>query len=255
MTVQAGRVQLLPEEPELVLTRSSRLPYLFRGTQLPTDACLHLVCCHTRIEGDQLHLPIRVVEVEKRHIRDHQLRSTALQAQPAARSRDVTGTGHKIQALHEGALVQAQEVEDTPGVDRDLSCAATTWEPHPGTLVIPDHCRIEIAEAIHLGPAQEGDVDVPTLQIEAEQVRHRHHRGGAGHERGVADGERQPGWSSPVHPRLVYELQLRGNGEAGQVASYVGHTDPYEDRTNSRQSPRRRDDHHLGGRVAAVGHL
>src|SRR5262249_23734547 len=70
----------------------SRLPNLFRGTQLPTDACLHLVCCHTRIEGDQLHLPIRVVEVEKRHIRDHQLRSTALQAQPAARSRDVTGT-------------------------------------------------------------------------------------------------------------------------------------------------------------------
>jgi len=84
VTVQAGRIQFFPEKPKFVLTRGAGFRNLLRSTQRPANFGVHLVGCHAWMEGRQLHLPIRVVEVEKRHIRDHHLWSTAFRAQPAA---------------------------------------------------------------------------------------------------------------------------------------------------------------------------
>src|SRR5262249_5815470 len=83
LTVQAGRIQLLPEEPKFVLTRSPGFPDLLRSTKCPANSGLHLVCPHAWMEGGQLHLPIRVVEVEKRHVRNDEFRSAALGARLA----------------------------------------------------------------------------------------------------------------------------------------------------------------------------
>ena len=50
-----------------------------------------------------------------------------------------------------------------------------------------DDRRVDVAEAVDLGGAQEADVDQPALEVVAEQLEHAHDGRRAGHDRRVAD--------------------------------------------------------------------
>ena len=56
--------------------------------------------------------------------------------------------------------------------------------PEPGRRVfgrgvVADHGRVDVAEAVDLGRAQEADVDEPALEVVGEELPHAHDGGGA----------------------------------------------------------------------------
>ncbi len=48
-----------------------------------------------------------------------------------------------------------------------------------GARVVADDRRVDVAEAVDLGGAEEADVDASALEVVAEEVGHRHHGEGA----------------------------------------------------------------------------
>ncbi len=140
----------------------------------------------------------------------------------------------------------AHDHEDLAGVDRDLAGAAGTGQPRRRVVVRPDDGRVDVAEPVDLGGAQEPDVDEPALQVVAEQLEHADDRGRAGHDRRVADGQRQPRRPRPEDAGLVDELEVRRDRPLGEVDRDVRQTDPDEADVLAGQLARGRDDHHLG---------
>ena len=87
--------------------------------------------------------------------------------------------------------------------------------PEPGSRVrgrgvVADDGGVDVAEAVDLRGAQEAHVDQAALEVAAEQVDHRHHRGGARDDGGVTDRQRQPGGPGTVGAGLVDELAAPG---------------------------------------------
>jgi hypothetical protein len=113
---------------------------------------------------------------------------------------------------------------------------------------------VDVAEAVDLGSAEEADVDQPALQVEAEQLVHAHDRRRAGHDRRVADAERQPGRPGPEDPGLVDQLHLGRDGPLRQVDRDVRQADADEADPLAGQLARGGDDHHLVLGEPGFGH-
>ena len=112
--------------------------------------------------------------------------------------------------------------------------------PLPGSRVVgwsygADDGRVDVAEAVDLGGAEEADVDQATLQVEAEQLEHAHDRGRAGHDRRVADAQWQPLRPRPEDAGLVDQLEVRRDGPLGEVDGDVRQADA---RRSRRAGPR-----------------
>jgi hypothetical protein len=153
----------------------------------------------------------------------------------------------KVDLADEGALRQAHDHEDAPGVDGDLACAAGTGQPSLGLRVVANDRRVQIAEAVDLRPAQQGHVDQAALQVEHEQVGHADDRGCAADQRGVADRQRQPRRLRAKNAALVDQLHVGGVAAASQIAGDVGQTDADEDGAVAAQRARGGDDHQFRG--------
>ena len=97
------------------------------------------------------------------------------------------------------------------------------------------------------------DVDQPALQVEGEQLEHRHHGGRPGDDRGIADRERQAGRPRAEHPRLVDQLHVGGDGPLGEVDGDVRQPDADEADVLAGQLAGGRHDHHLGLREGGRG--
>ena len=112
-------------------------------------------------------------------------------------------------------------------------------------VVGPDDRRIDIAEPVDLGGAQEPDIDEAALEVVAEQLEHAHDRGRAGHDGRVADAQREPGRSGAEHTGLVDELEVGRHGPLGQVDRDVREADADEADVLAGQLARGGHDHHL----------
>ena len=123
--------------------------------------------------------------------------------------------------------------------------------PEPGSRVVgwsyvADDGRVDVAEPVDLGGAEEADVDQAALQVVAEQLEHADDGRRAGHDRRVADGQRQPRRPRPEHARLVDHLELGRDGPLGEVDRDVRQADADEADALALERTRRGDDHHLG---------
>ena len=83
-----------------------------------------------------------------------------------------------------------------------------------GCVVVADDRRVDVAEAVDLGRPEEADVDEAALEVVAEQLEHAHDRRGAGHDRGVADGQRKARRPGAEDAGLVDELEVRARPSA-----------------------------------------
>ena len=101
------------------------------------------------------------------------------------------------------------------------------------------------------------DVDAAALEVQAEQVPHARHGGRPGHDRRVADGQRQAGRLGAEDAGLVDELELGRDRPLGEVDRDVRQADPDEADVLAGELAGGRDDHHLGlaegGRTAVTG--
>jgi hypothetical protein len=146
-------------------------------------------------------------------------------------------------------------IQDLPGVDRDLARPARARQAHLRLRVLADDRGVQVAEAVDLRAAEEGDVDQAGLEVVGEELEHRRDRGRARYERRVPDRQREPLGPRAEHPRLVHELQLGGHGALREVAHDVRQANADEAVAHTRQQARRRGDHDLVLRVAEVGGL
>ena len=75
----------------------------------------------------------------------------------------------------------------------DLRCAARAGQAHVGAPVVgADDGRVDVAEPVELGGAEEADVDAAGLEPVVEDLRHADDRVGGLGQLTVADGQRQP---------------------------------------------------------------
>jgi hypothetical protein len=165
----------------------------------------------------------------------------------------VAGRGAEVDPVDERAGRLAHDHEDLAGVDRDLAGAARARQPGLRSRVVADHGRVDVAEAVDLGRAEEADVDQPALQVEREELEHRHRGGRAGDDRRVADREREPGGLGAEDPGLVDELEVRLHGPLREVDRDVRQSDADEADPLAGELARRRHDHHLGARAVGRG--
>ena len=159
------------------------------------------------------------------------------------------GAGREVDPLHERPLRLRHDDEHLLGVDGDLARPARARQSDLRSPVGPDHGRVDVAESVDLGGPKEADVDQAGLEVVGEQLEHGGHLQAARDQRGIADGQREPGWLRSEHTRLVYQLQVRGGRALGQIAGDVGRADPDEAHPLAGQLAGRGDDHHLGRRV------
>ena len=203
------------------------------------------------MEGLEPHLA-GLVEAIHAEVRDDDRRPTA---QPAALAADPLGLlraahvarrGPEVDPLDEAARALAHDHEHLAGVDGDLARPAGPGQARRRVCVVPDHGRVDVAEPVDLGCAEEPDVDQPALQVIAEQLEHRDHGRRTGHDRRVADRQRQAGGPRPEHARLVDELEVRRHGPLGEVDRDVRQADADEADVFALERPCRGHDHHLG---------
>jgi hypothetical protein len=121
-------------------------------------------------------------------------------------------------------------------------------------VVVADHGRVDVAEPVDLGGAQEAHVDAAALEIQAEQVPHARNGRRPRDDRRVADRQRQAGRLGAEDAGLVDQLHLRGHRSLGQVDGDVGEAHPDEADALPGQLPGRGHDHHLGLGEGGVGH-
>ena len=121
-------------------------------------------------------------------------------------------------------------------------------------VVRPDDGRVDVAEAIDLGGAEEPDVDEPALEVVAEQLEHADDRGSAGDDRRVADREREAGRPGAEDARLVDELEVGRHGPFGEVDRDVRQADADEADMLAGQLAGGGHDHHLGLAEGGLGH-
>ena len=83
-----------------------------------------------------------------------------------------------------------------------------------GCVVVADDGRVDVAEPVDLGGAEEADVDQPALEVEREQLEHADDGGRAGDDRRVADAQRQARRPGAEDAGLVDELEVRARRSA-----------------------------------------
>ena len=69
-----------------------------------------------------------------------------------------------------------------------------------GMAVVADDRRVDVAEPVELGAAEEADVDAPGLQPVGEDLGHAHDGVGGLGQLAVADRQRQPVGFEPMQP-------------------------------------------------------
>src|ERR671910_1461152 len=249
-------IELLPNDPKLLLRRRGCPDEVGRDPRLPCHARANLLEAHARMQGAELHPPLLLVEPVRREV-GHDVR------RPRARPPTgpvvvgvpaVAGGRPEMELLDERARRLPHDHEDLPRVDRDLACTAGAGEPYLRTLVGADHRRVQVAEAVDLRAAEERDVDQPGLQVEREELEHRGHGGGNRGERRIADRQRQPPGPRPEHAGLVDELELRGDGTLREVADDVRQAHADEAVADAVEEPGAGDDHQLVLREGGVVH-
>ena len=222
-----------------------------RDVDLPADGLAHRLDRCALVQRVEAHLA-GLIEVVDAEVGDDDRRAAAL---PAALAPDafgllgaaqVAGARPEVDLLDEAAPALAHDHEHLPGVDRDLTCTAGPGQARLGRVVRADDRRVDVAEAIDLGRAQEPHVDQPALQVVAEQLEHAHDGGRARDDRRIADRQRQTRRPRPEHARLVDHLELRRDGPLGEVDRDVGQPDADETDALALEGTRGGHDHHLG---------
>ena len=227
----------------------ARSPAILR---LPADRVADGLERRPRMEEVEAHLSA-LVEVVDAQVGDDDRRPAPQPALLAAdpgrvlRSAEVARARPEVDALDERALRLAHDHEHLAGVDGDLARPAGARQACLRmVVVVADDRRVDVAEAIDLGRAEEAHVDQAALQVEAEQLVHAGHRGRTGHDRRVADRQWQARRAGAEHAGFVDQLELGRDGALGQVDRDVGQPDAHEADALAGQLPRGRHDHHLG---------
>ena len=120
----------------------------------------------------------------------------------------------------------AHDHEHLAGVDGDLARAAAAGQPGLRVVVVADDRRVDVAEPVDLGGAQEPDVDEPALQVVAEQLEHADDGGRAGDDRRVADAQRQALRPRPEHAGLVDQLEVGATVRWARLTAMFGSPTP-----------------------------
>src|SRR5699024_7008475 len=125
-----------------------------------------------------------------------------------------TRRSYEIKSLNEGARgMPTHDKEDFSSPGHDLY--GTSRARQSGIRVLPigsDESGVEAPVFVDLGSAKEPYIDALPLENIGEEVGHRHHRRGPGHEDGVRDATRQRRWPGSGNARFVNDLDFRCHG-------------------------------------------
>ncbi len=172
----------------------------------PADRLLGPVERRARVERVEAHLAV-LVEVVDAEVRDDDRRAAPEPALLAPDPLALLGAAEVARARPEVDLLDeapgrlAHDHEHLAGVDRDLAGTAAPRETRLRGVVVADHGRVDVAEAVDLRRAEEPDVDEAALEVEREELEHARHRGRAGHDRRVADAQAGGGPAALRRPR------------------------------------------------------
>ena len=118
------------------------------------------------MDGGEDHLAGAFLKVKDGLVGNHQLRPSTRHAKgrsltwPAGK---VAGTGAKVDFLDKSALAERHNDKHFLGMDAYLAGPTATRQAHLGVLVVADDGGVDVAKAVDLGCAQEGDLDPPSL--------------------------------------------------------------------------------------------
>ncbi|MND59681.1 hypothetical protein D3C80_508840 [compost metagenome] len=161
--------------------------------------------------------------------------------------------GDEGQLVDEGAVGLLEDDQHFLGGTGDLRGAAGTRQAHFRVVVVTDHGGVDVAEAVHLGGAEEADVDAATLQPVAEDLAGGHHGVGGLGQLAVTDGQRQHGRLGADGAGFVDQHHVRGRGQARQVGSLGRQADADEADGAVLQAAGGRHGHHFIGAVVTGG--
>ena len=181
------------ERGELVRRHRVGDPDIGRRMQRPPGRLPALLDRHAGMDVRQHQLARRRVGPQQAEVGDDQLWSCAAQAEPLPVPRPVTETERRaeVDAFDERPRRLAHDHHHLARRGRDLRRPACTRQPCPGVVVVADHRRVDVGEAVELGAAEEADVDPPGLQPVGEDLRHADDGVGRVAELAVADRQRQ----------------------------------------------------------------
>ena len=95
-------------------------------------------------------------------------------------------------------------------------------------VVVADDGRVDVAVAVDLRAAEKPDLDPAVLEERLEHVGHAADHERAGHQRRIADRDRQPLGHGADGAGFVDQHQVGRVGGAGEVAGQVGQPDADE---------------------------
>ncbi|MNM47598.1 hypothetical protein D3C81_585700 [compost metagenome] len=158
--------------------------------------------------------------------------------------------GDEVQLVDEGTRRLLEDDQHLLGGTGDFRCATGTRQAGFRGVVVTDHSRVDVAEAVDLGGAEEADVDAPTLQPVAEDLAGRHHGVSGFGQLAVADRQRQHAWLGADRAGFVDQHHVWRRGQARQVGSLGWQADADEAHSTVAQATGCGDGHHFGSGVA-----
>ena len=145
--------------------------------RLPGDRRADLVERRARVEGVEAHLA-GLVEVPDAEVRDDHRRPAADPAAARAGSRSACSAPPRLPGEVRKSIRSTNERDDWRMITNTLRAliAISHAPPEPGSrvvgaVVVADDRRVDVAEPVDLGRAQEPDVDQAALQVEARTAR------------------------------------------------------------------------------------
>ena len=108
----------------------------------------------------------RGIEAEDAERGDHRGRPAAAEPDPLAPARAVAeaGRGDEVHPVAEAVLLLRHDHHEAPGQARDVAAAAAAGQAHRRPAPVADVGRVQVAEAVDLGAADEAQVDEPLLE-------------------------------------------------------------------------------------------
>ena len=191
-----------------------------------------LVHALPRMIGGQVHLAGRGVEAEDAERGDHRGGPAARESDPRAPARAVAeaGRGDEVHALAEAVLLLRHDHHEAPGQARDVGAAAAAGQPDLRPAPVADIGRVQVAEPVDLGAADEAQVHQPLLEQRHDLERARAPEG-ARDVRRVAHGHQRLGRRLIAHDAVLEEpdgpgrVRALGEGERDQRQAHAHEDD------------------------------
>src|ERR1700691_3385812 len=144
----------------------------------PAGGLSDLIFGHALVQTGHRQLTGFRVGLKDAQVSHNSLGASTRKSQPLAMisTLAVANGGDEVELVDEGALRLPDDQKDFLGRARDLRSAAGAGQAYLGLIVTANHRGVQIGEAVDLCRPQKANVDAPSLQPIAKDLRSRDNR-------------------------------------------------------------------------------